>query len=145
MGKDSLVIGDSDALISIFHCEDANHEKTKGLLKILIAKEIEIVFPAAIISEAITTNMQKRFREKNPRLSQMLVKQLTSDIITTVPTDADILQRAASVFDPRASKKHTFFDAIVLATAKQYQALAIFSYDQWYKEQNFQRVIDLEM
>jgi predicted nucleic acid-binding protein len=139
-----IIVGDSDALISIFH-KDANHEVTKELLKKLSNQDAEIIFPAAILAEAITTTMQQRFRENNPHLAQLLVQQLTSDLITTVPTDEEILQLAASLFNPQGSKEHTFFDAIVAATTKKYQAHAIFSFDQWYKKQGYILVGDFDI
>lgn len=136
MSKRGVIVGDSDGLISVFH-KDTNHHTTKNILRKLSNQNIEIIFPSAIISEAITTTMQKRFREENPHLASLLVKQLTSDLVMTVPTDEEILRLATLFFNPEGSKNHTFFDAIVLATAKKYEAKAIFSFDKWYEKQGY--------
>ena len=48
-----------------------------------------------------------------------------------------IMQLAVGLFNPKSSKKNTFFDAIVAATAKSLNADTIFSFDGWYKKIGF--------
>src|SRR5690242_1582966 len=108
MVKKIFIVGDSDALISTIHT-DTNHELTKKILIKLSTLNAEIVFPSVIIAETITTIQRKL---NNPHLAEIIVRQLTSDLITPVSTDNEILQLAASLFNPHGSKQNTFFDAI---------------------------------
>ena|SRR5438309_7743201 len=133
MNNPPLIIGDSDSLISTLH-QDVHHEEVKELLRKLSVINAEIYFPAAIVAETITTFQRKM---SNPSLAEEVVKRLTSDLIAILPTDKEILQRASTIFKPRGSKQDTFFDAIVAATAKKYEATAILGFDEWYKKQGF--------
>ncbi len=45
--------------------------------------------------------------------------------------------------DFKKSKHNTLFDAVVAATAKKYQADAIFSFDKFYKKQGFKLASEL--
>jgi predicted nucleic acid-binding protein len=57
------------------------------------------------------------------------------------PVTHETLTAALAYFQPATnSTHHTLFDAVVAATAKQYQADAIFSFDGWYKTLGFKLV-----
>lgn len=133
-----LVIGDTDALISTIN-KDSNHHLVRSIYNELAKIEAEIYFPTAIIAETITTCQRKL---NNPNLAQAMVTQLTSKLIDTIPTTHAVLQLATSFYNPRGSKQNTFFDAIVAATAKQQNADAIFSFDDWYINQGFKLAKD---
>ena len=50
------------------------------------------------------------------------------------PVNEQTMRAAFPYFKPdKASTHHTLFDAVVAATAKTYNADAIFSFDRWYK------------
>ena len=131
--KNFLIIGDTDALISTIN-KDAHHETVKTLYKKLAKQNAEIFFPAAIVAETITACRRKL---NDPELAKVFVTQLNSQLIETVPTDSEILHLAASFYNPLGSKQNTFFDAVVAASAKKYNADAIFSFDGWYEKLGF--------
>ncbi len=54
------------------------------------------------------------------------------------PVTHETITAALAYYQPtKSSTHHTLFDAVVAATAKQYQADAIFSFDGWYKSLGF--------
>lgn len=58
-------------------------------------------------------------------------------VFTVEYIDEEILKLATKYFEHANSKKNTFFDAIVAATAKRLEADAIFSFDNWYTKLGF--------
>lgn len=137
-----IVIGDADALIALSDTSDANHQKAKGTLSFLSQKSVDIYFPATALAEAITA-AQRKLDDRT--LTKILVTRIISNDIAIFPINSEIFSVAASLFDPDSSKQNTFFDAIVAAVAKKNSAVAIFSFDSWYKKKGFILASDLHI
>ena len=129
-----LVICDTDALIALFSATDIHKQRAKQTLILLSNQNFFLYFPVTVLSEAITTS-QRIIEDK--LLVETIVKNAHEGNLPVVPVDQEIVDIAISIFNPNGSKNNTFFDAIVAATAKKYQAKAIFSFDVWYKKQGF--------
>jgi len=132
-------IADSDALIAMLSKKDANHVKAKAVIKKITLQKEEILFPATVIAETITT---MQIRLKNPELAKEVAKKVAASAIPIIPTDADILKIATEIYKPEGSKKNTMFDAIVAATAKKLETKSIFSFDGWYRKLGYNLLID---
>jgi predicted nucleic acid-binding protein len=137
-----LVIGDADALIALSDISDVNHKKAKDTLSFLSHNPLDIYFPATALAEAITTAQRKM---DNRALAQLLVSKVVSNDLAIFPINSETLSLAASLFDSDSSKQNTFFDAIVAAIAKKNAAVAIFSFDSWYKKKGFILASDLQL
>ncbi len=59
------------------------------------------------------------------------------------PIDQTTIENAAHAFQSEGSENHTLFDAIVAAVAKETNALAVFSFDAWYKTQGLALASDI--
>ncbi len=129
-----LVVGDADSLIALLVVGDALHDLAAATSKDLLERGTRVVYPATAIAEAITTLARKH---SNPQLAIYLSDQYQNNAFEVVHTDEEIMQTAAEYFGQTSSKQNTFFDALVVATAKKYQADGIFSFDKWYKKLGF--------
>lgn len=139
--KSLIVVGDTDGLISILHEEDINHKKAVGTVTSLLTHNAQTVFPLTTIAETITTLIRKL---NKPDLAARVVERITSGELAIENTDADMLDEALKVFDPKGSKKRTIFDALVVATAKKLNTNIIFSTDEWYSKLGFTLAFDLK-
>jgi predicted nucleic acid-binding protein len=137
MGQGQIVIVDSDAIIAIVNQNDSNHTKAMETLQFLDDSHVTLLFPATVISEVITTVTFKLQRKD-------LVKQIVSllDENDIYPIGGEEIGLAIKLYDPESSKRHTFFDAVVAACAKQQKTVYIFSFDKWYKKSGFTLVSD---
>jgi predicted nucleic acid-binding protein len=124
-----LIIGDTDGLIGYLNPADPHNKQALSTISFLAQHNAILAFPTTAIAEAVTT-FQRKY--SNPLLAQQIVEQYKAGHLLTIPIDDTSLQLALSLFDPHGSKQNTLFDAIVAATAKQQNADAIFSFDQWY-------------
>lgn len=136
-----IVIGDADALIALLLEEDAHYQEASELSACLYSKGHTVIFPNTAIVEAITA-FQRKF--SSPKLAGILTDQYAQGVFAVEYLDEEIMRLAASLFNPKSSKKNTFFDAIVAAVAKSLNADAIFSFDSWYKKVGFKLASDLE-
>lgn len=135
-----IVVGDCDALIALFLEEDGHYQEASEISKYLYAKGYTVIFPNTAVVEAITA-FQRKF--SSPKLAGILTDQYTQGILAVECIDEEIMKKAADLFNPKSSKKNTFFDAIVAAVAKSLNADAIFSFDSWYKKVGFKLATDL--
>lgn len=139
--KDALrIVGDADALVAFMHQEDSHHAKTKKISRALVERDALVIFPATAVAEAAAA-LQRKF--SRPDEVAKLLKSVSSETLLIRQVDDGMLQKAIEIFQPRASKKNTLFDAIVAAVAKEENAAAIFSFDNWYRRQGFVLVEDL--
>ncbi len=136
----TIVIGDADSLIALFLDYDASHEQATLILKKLHKEEVTAIYPSTAIAETITTLLRKH---SNPQLASYLTQEYKDDRFTVEYIDEKIMKLATEIFNPKGSKQNTFFDAIVAATAKELNADAIFSFDNWYKKLGFTLASDL--
>ncbi len=136
----NVIIGDADALIALLFEEDANYQRAVKISEYLYENEKIVIFPNTAIAEAITT-FQRKFSSQN--LARVLTQQYKKGVFIVEYIDEDIMQKAVGFYNPDGSKQNTFFDAIVVATAKKFSPDAIFSFDSWYKKLGFKLAIDL--
>lgn len=129
-----IIITDADALVALALEEDINHIKTKELLIQLISRNAIIVTPISAFAEAVTV---LKWRLQKPELSQDLIDQCKKGKLPVVGIDNDVNTIALDFFKSNDSKSNTYFDAIIAAFAKKYNATAIFSLDKWYKKQGY--------
>lgn len=135
-----IVVGDADALIALLLEKDGHYQEASEISKYLYAKGYIVIFPNTAVVEAITT-FQRKF--SSPRLAGILSDQYAQGVFAVEYIDEEIMNIAGGLFNPKKSKKNTFFDAIVAATAKSLKADAIFSFDNWYKKVGFKLASDL--
>lgn len=135
-----IAVGDTDGLIAVLSSEDANHEKAVLTVKELLQHDAQTVFPLTTITETITTLKRKLGRAD---LAEKVIKQITDGKLSIENVDTDMLSEALKVFDPKASKQNTLFDALVVATAKKLNTKVIFSTDDWYEKLGFTLAVNL--
>ncbi len=139
--KPLIVVGDSDGLIAILHEEDLHHQQAVETVSKLLAYDAQTVFPLTTITETITTLIRKL---NKPDLAATVVEAITSGALSIENTDTDMLKEALEVFDPKASKKKTIFDAMVVSCAKKLDTKIIFSTDDWYSKLGFTLAVNLK-
>ena len=135
-----IVVGDTDGLIAVLSSEDANHKKAVSTVVLLLQHDAQTVFPLTTITETITTLKRKLGRAD---LAEKVIKQITSGKLSIENVDTDMLSVALKVFNPKASKQNTLFDALVVATAKKLNTKVIFSTDDWYEKLGFILAVNL--
>lgn len=134
------VIADADAFIALVNSTDALHEQAVAISQKLLTLNVQVLFPATAIAEAMTGLKRKL---ENPTIVQQALELVKHGELLVFPVDTSVIQRAVTLFDPRTSKQHTFFDAVVAAVAQMMRAEAIFSFDGWYKAQGFRMAGEL--
>lgn len=132
--KQLRIIGDADGLIAFINPHDASNQHAQEIISFLEREQASLSFPTTTIAETVTTLQRKH---ASPPLAQLVVDQCRSGKLQLVPVDEAVIALASTLFTPHGSKQNTFFDAIVAALAKQQQADAIFSFDDWHRKQGF--------
>lgn len=132
-----LVIADTDALIALSLEDDFHHKRAKIISANLLSKGVSIIFPVTVFPETIT--FLKR-AVNQAQMAHKINKQLQAGAFTIEYIDEEILKLATKYFEQADSKKNTFFDAIVAATAEKLEAEAIFSFDEWYGKLGFKLI-----
>lgn len=140
--KPLVVVGDTDSLIAILHEGDLHHKQAVETVSKLLVYNAQVIFPLTTITETITTLIRKL---NQPDLAARAVEEITSGVLTIENTDTDMLDEALKVFDPKASKKKTIFDAMVVVAAKKLDTKVIFSMDDWYRKLGFTLAVDLNL
>lgn len=128
------LIVDADALIALFHPEDALAAQAATLLERCIRDEVILLYPVTAIVEAIMTLQRKLSR---PELAARVAQFVQDSQWPIVLVDEEMLATAITLFNPHGSKQNTLFDAVVAAVAQQHHADAIFSFDHWYEQAGF--------
>ena len=129
-----VVVADADALIALILEDDIHHNKAKIISTSLSEKGANIIFPVTVFPETIT--FLKRAVNQSDK-AHIINRQLQSGAFIVEYIDEQILKLATFYFNKANSKKNTFFDAIVAATAQKLEADAIFSFDNWYPKLGF--------
>lgn len=140
MDNQNIIIADADAFIAIVNSNDSNNQKAVEILEKLQQLKIEIFFPVTAISEAITSAQRKN---SDPKLAKALVEIAISGDINTLEVEPVVIIEAAKLYNPTSSKQNTFFDSIIAAMAIKNNALAVFSFDKWYKSQGLKLASEL--
>ena len=136
----NVIIGDADGLIALISEDDAHHQTAYDIIVKINDKGLTLLFPTVTIAETITTFTRKY---NNPQAAANLTNEILEGPLKMVDTTDYIMKKATKIFDPQGSKKDTFFDAVVAATAKEYKTKYIFSFDKWYQKQGFKLAREL--
>lgn len=136
----TIIIVDSDALIAQLNKADPNHSRAAKISKKLVKIEANLIFPLTTIVETISV---LKFRKKDRTAIKKLIDSVSHNKLTVSEITLDIFKEAVALFDPESSKRNTFFDAIIAASAKKENADAIFSFDKWYSKLGFQLVEEI--
>lgn len=129
-----IVIGDTDSLIALSYKDDVNYQSAKRISQRLLSKGYQVIYPNTAIVEAVTT--LKRALNLSDK-AHFINSQYLKGIFDVEYINEEIMKRASQIFEEAVSKKNTFFDAIVAATAENLRADAIFSFDNWYEKLGF--------
>ncbi len=132
--SNSIVVADTDALIALALEKDPNHERAQKIAAYLRKNLVTVIFPVTVFPEALTS--LKRAANQ-PEKAHLLNRQFLAGEFQVEYITEEIMKRAAEIFDKAISKKNTFFDAIVAATAEKLEADSIFSFDEWYPKLGF--------
>ena len=138
--RNKLIVADADILVALANIDDPNHNKTRDIVSKVVEKLYTIMFPNTAIMEAITT--LKRTLNK-PDLAERINRQYQEGAFHIIYINDEIQLLASKLFEKTISKKNTIFDAVVLATAQNVKAVAILSFDSWYKKQGYTQASDL--
>lgn len=131
---DKIVVADADALIALILETDVHHLKAVEISTNLESRGVEVIFPATVFPEAMTS-LARAINQ--PHKAQLINQQLMEGLFQVECPNADIFQKASQIFAQTKSKKNTYFDAIVAATAMKLKTKTIFSFDSWYKKLGF--------
>ncbi len=137
----NIIVGDADILIALYFKNDILHNKVVNISKKFLTTETSIIFPNTAIAEGITTLHRKL---SNSAAAALLSQDYKKRVFEVEYVDEHIMQEAAELYNPKSSKKNTFFDALVAATAKKLNSETIFSFDGWYKKLGFKLASDLK-
>lgn len=138
--KTKLVVGDADAIIAQANPEDLNHQQAIAIAQKLIDLGVNVIYPATAVAEAVT-HIQ---RVLSSRATAYGTAQLFLDpAAQIIEVNKQTLANALKYFSPTTSKKNTLFDCIVAATAEEYKADAIFSFDDFYTKKGFKLANEL--
>ena len=140
MPNDVLVVGDADALIALAHQSDSNHVLAEKILLKLEKFNASIIYPATALAEAVTA-AERKLADVN--LATALLNLYADGLLIIAPVENTTLSAAAYFWQVTASKRDTFFDAIVCAVAQQKKADFIFSFDRGYTKQGFRLAKEL--
>lgn len=140
MSKPPVVVVDADALIAQTNPNDLLHEAATEVSRRLVALEAQVIYPTTAVAEA-TTHIQ---RVLSDTASAYRVASVMADpAVQVAEVNQKTLEAALAYFGANVSKKHTLFDCIVAAVARQYAADAIFSFDKFYKSRGFRLASEL--
>ena len=140
MGSPPKIVVGSDAIIAQANPDDGHHEKATKISLSLVAMGALVIYPATAIVESITF-MQRVLSSSASAYATAVV--FTGPGVQVAETNREILKAALKYFSPVVSKQNTLFDCIVAATAEEYGADAIFSFDKFYKSKGFKSAGEL--
>lgn len=138
--KGNLVVGDADAIVAQANSQDSNHNKAVKIAQGFVTAQVRVIYPVTAVMEAVT-HIQ---RALNSGATAFGTASLMVDpAIEVVEVNKQTLSKAVSYFSPTTSKKNTLFDCVVAATAEEYKADAVFSFDKFYKSKGFKLASEL--
>ncbi len=86
---------------------------------------------ATTVAECVTSLHR---RHNRPDLAVIFIESLRYRVSPTIlAVDDKLITEAIKIYDPRGSKKHTFFDAVNVAVAQKEGIEMIFSFDDFYR------------
>lgn len=129
-----IIVVDADAIIAQANPNDANHTRSLFIGGNLSHLQARLIYPASAVVEAITV-LQGRLG--SGIAAQGLAVSFTNLHMQIAEINQATIAIALHYFSSTMSKKNTFFDCIVAAVARKYNADAIFSYDRFYSKKGF--------
>lgn len=136
-----VVVVDADAIIAQENLEDLNHQRSLEIGQKLNSINAQLLYPVTAIVEGVT--FIQRPLGSGASAYATAIKFNRPDV-EIVPINPNIYSKAVNnFFSPRTSKKNTLFDCLVAATAQEYGAEYIFSFDKFYKKLGFKLAADL--
>ncbi len=135
-----IIVVDSDGLIGSLSATDTHYLRSQTILSNLAQKGSKLIYPVTVIAESVTF-FQGRLNR--PDLANQILQLVKADQLYIESVDGNILQKASSLMDLKASKHNTLFDCIVVVVAQEYKADAIFSYDSFYQKKGFKLASEL--
>src|SRR5579872_2258105 len=96
-----LIIVDADAIVALSSTSDANYEKAKQVLQMLVTRRAVTLFPTTSICEAVTV---LRGRLNKPDDAARIIKHIQNGDFPLKAVDQEILVEATRLFQPHGSK-----------------------------------------
>jgi hypothetical protein len=124
-----------NAGLSVVVGDQLLHSPLPYRLPIAVEKEMARVIVAA--------DCQIVRKLSNPALAHCMVEQVQKGALVIEEVNREIFDEALALFDPHGSKQNTLLDAIVAVVAEDYQADAVFSFDEWYRTMGLKLVSDI--
>lgn len=139
--KKILIIADADAIVAQANPTDSNHIKASEIAQKLTKLGAAVVYPTTAVVEAVTV-MQRVLKSPATAYGTAIsFADQAPEVLAEITTDIYV-KAVRDWFGSEVSKKHTLFDCIVAAVAKEYDADAIFSFDHFYKSRGFALIED---
>lgn len=135
-----LCISDSDFLISLIKEDDKNHSRALSIYEKLKDEHARILYPITAIIEAATA-LSRRY--SLPQLAKDLLEKYQNPDIAVEDVKQTQFIDSVQYFNPKASKKHTPFDSLILSMAKSKKADVILSFDAFFSKKGFKTARDL--
>lgn len=129
-----VIVVDADAIIAQAFPQDNLHDKAMKIAEKLVRLNAKVLYPVTAITEAVT-HIQRVL--SSSATAYDVATAFTGSNVDVVEVNHETVKRATQVFSPDVSKKNTLYDCIVASIAKEYGADAIFSFDRFYKKQEF--------
>lgn len=134
MNRPPVVIVDADAIIAQINQNDKHHQAAMAISGSLVDLGAQVIYPATAVAEAVTF-IQRPLN--NPSAAYGTAQLMTDPSVQVAEVNQQTLNSAVKYLSPKASKKNTLFDCIVVAIARESHADMIFSFDHFYKKQGF--------
>ena len=126
-----MILIDSDAIIAVLNNTDSNFARANRIALLIQASHSQTFIASTTAAECITSLHRQHNR---PDLANIFIESLQYGISPTILTvDGKLISEAIKIYDPRRSKKHTFFDAVNIAVAQKEGIETVFSFDNFYK------------
>lgn len=138
--KNSLVVGDADAIVAQANSEDSNHNEAVRIAQEFVSSQVRVIYPVTAVIEAVT-HIQRAL--SNGATAYGTAQLMLDPAVEVVEVSKQTLNNAINYFGPATSKKNTLFDCVVAAIAEEYKADAIFSFDKFYKGKGFKLASEL--
>ncbi|MBI4009223.1 type II toxin-antitoxin system VapC family toxin [Candidatus Roizmanbacteria bacterium] len=139
-GNKKIVVGDADSLIALVNEDDANHELSVEISRVLLIQKIPIIYPTTAILEA-SAKLQRGLSDYEK--ADSILRSFNEDKFIAHEVDSNLIKEAYQYFSSTTSKKNTIFDSIVAVVGKKYKADFIFSFDGWYPKLGFKPAKEL--
>ncbi len=136
------VFVDADAFVASFNPSDTNREKAEKCVAYLennnaslYTSELVLLETANVIINRVKSTQLKRIRD--------YVRGIHRSNYTILPFNSLIYNAGMKIFENQTSRKIGAFDCCHIATMKENGINLIFSFDDGYKKNKIDRVIDV--